>query len=362
MDKQYHMIDYIHQAGDALHSTLVENEFSIQSLVELANKQGIERLVLSGIGSSFTAARIAEPLLHMHSVLPVYIIPATDIVLYTGRLINEKALVVMVSRSGERNWVVEGLKTSIQQGAIGVAMTGVSGSLLAQTAQIELITREGDEITFPKTKSVITCAGLMMRLGLELSGPDDTTAGIHLAALRALPDMINRTVEVTEPQIRDRMKFIKDHKILAVSGTGSNYGAALESAVKVQEAAYIPTLTDNTGNLLHGALGPLNKDWLITPLVGEWDLELTRELLTLVGKFGAHRMPISAPGIDFGKYAEEVIYIPDAIDPLLAGLIYLLPMQLLTYYWTLAVGRNPDAPDAMGVILDAILPPGRSEP
>jgi glucosamine 6-phosphate synthetase-like amidotransferase/phosphosugar isomerase protein len=47
---------------------------------------------------------------------------------------------------------------------------------------------------------------------------------------------------------------------------------------------------------------------------------------------------------------------------LLAGLFYLPPLQLLTYYWTLAKGLNPDAPSAMRDVLDAILPPGREEP
>jgi glucosamine 6-phosphate synthetase-like amidotransferase/phosphosugar isomerase protein len=281
---------------------------------------------------------------------------------YTEQLIDEKTAVVMVSRSGERNWVVEGLKAAIRKGALGVAMTGVPGSLLAQSAQVELITGEGQEITFPKTKSVITCAGLMMRLALELAAPGDPAAAGRLAALRAAPQAIRRAVEATEPQVRERMPFIEKHTTLVVSGTAGNFGVALEAAIKVQEAAYVPTLSDDTGNMLHGPLGPFEASWLVVPLVGEWDLELSRELLALAGKFGAHRMPLAAPGLEFGGLAEEVIHLPEPADPLLAGLVYLPPMQLLTYYWTLALRRNPDAPDAMGLILEAILPPGRVEP
>jgi fructoselysine-6-P-deglycase FrlB-like protein len=50
------------------------------------------------------------------------------------------------------------------------------------------------------------------------------------------------------------------------------------------------------------------------------------------------------------------------VDLLTAGLIYLILIQLLTYYWSLSQGFNPDAPTAMRVMLDAILPPGREEP
>jgi glucosamine--fructose-6-phosphate aminotransferase (isomerizing) len=362
MPAHYHMLDYIHENGAALRRTLAENEATLQALVKQARLRGLQRLVVSGIGSSFTAARMAEPLFRAHSVLPVHIIPATEIDLYAGQLIDAQAAVIMVSRSGERNWVVEGLKTAIREGALGVAMTGVPGSLLAQSAQWELITGEGQELTFPKTKSVITCAGLMMRLALELAAPGDAAAARRLADLRAAPEAIDRAVQATEPQVRQLAPFIAEHSTLLVSGTASNYGVALESAVKVQEAAYIPTLSDDTGNLLHGPLGPLDARWLAVPLVGDWDLALNQELLALAGKFGAHRMPVAAPGLDLAGLAEQVIYLPEAVDPLLAGLVYLPPMQLLTYYWTLAVGRNPDAPDAMGLILEAILPPGRKEP
>jgi hypothetical protein len=37
-------------------------------------------------------------------------------------------------------------------------------------------------------------------------------------------------------------------------------------------------------------------------------------------------------------------------------------MHLLTYYLTLAKGRNPDAPASMNIMLEALLPPGREEP
>jgi glucosamine--fructose-6-phosphate aminotransferase (isomerizing) len=46
----------------------------------------------------------------------------------------------------------------------------------------------------------------------------------------------------------------------------------------------------------------------------------------------------------------------------LAGLVYLPCLQLLTYYLTLARGKDPDAPSYMKAQFEAMLPEGREEP
>jgi glucosamine 6-phosphate synthetase-like amidotransferase/phosphosugar isomerase protein len=356
------MIGYIHENADALQRTLVDNELRIQSLVARIRKEGIQRMIISGIGSSYTAAMMAAPIFRYHSTLPVHILPVTDLGLYGERLINAQTLVIVISRTGERSWVVRALQESIARGAYGVAMTGVASSLLAQSAQQTLITGEGTEISFPKTKSVTVCAGLLMRLALALAGSEDLEAPRRLEALRNLPSLICRTVEVAEPRIQELMPFIKTHDTLLACGTGSNYGVALETAVKVQEAAYVTTLCDDTGNMLHGPLSPLSSSWLLVPLVSQYDLELSKDLLRLASRFGAHSLSIVEPGLDLEDLSDQQIVLPEPVDPLLSGLVYLPPIQLLTYFWTLAGGRNPDLPEAAQAILEAILPDGRSEP
>jgi glucosamine 6-phosphate synthetase-like amidotransferase/phosphosugar isomerase protein len=49
-------------------------------------------------------------------------------------------------------------------------------------------------------------------------------------------------------------------------------------------------------------------------------------------------------------------------DVFLSGLVYLAPVQLLTYYWAVANGLDPDSPANMQAILQAMLPAGRQEP
>lgn len=362
MTGTYHMIEYIREGPEVLRRTLEENEASIQSLVEEARRRDIQRLVVSGVGSSYTAAVMAAPLLRYHCSLPTHILPSTGHAYYASRLIDEHSLVVVVSRSGERDWVVNALKDAVERGAYGVAMTGVADSLLAQQGEMTLLTQEGPEITFPKTKSVVTCAGLLMRLGLALARPDDVEASQRLKALKAAPGSMKRVLEKAEPEMRELMPSLIRHKNVVVGGAGSNYGVALETAVKLQETAYVPTQADDLGNVFHGPLAPLNADWLVIPLLTELDLRLGKQLLQLAGKFGAHRMSVVEPKLDVEGLTETLIRLPERADPLLAALLYLPPMQLMTYYWTIARGMNPDEPSVMRDMLDAMLPAGREEP
>jgi glucosamine--fructose-6-phosphate aminotransferase (isomerizing) len=147
-----------------------------------------------------------------------------------------------------------------------------------------------------------------------------------------------------------------------VGGTVSNYGAALEFAIKLQEAANVPVMANDTGNLLHGPWGPVNPEWLITLLVTNYDVGLSKKTLQLAGALNGHRLVIAEAGIEIDDLCEYKITLPETVDLLSAGLTYLIPLQLLTYYWSLSNGLNPDAPAGMRVMLDAMLPPGREEP
>jgi glucosamine 6-phosphate synthetase-like amidotransferase/phosphosugar isomerase protein len=238
----------------------------------------------------------------------------------------------------------------------------VADSLLAQHSQITLLTGEGPEITFPKTKSVISCAGLLMRLALALASPGDDAADDRLAALQMAPAAVRRVVEAAEPQIRELLPYIASHHTLLVCGTGSNYGVALEAAVKVQEAAYVTTHGDDTGDLLHGPLGPLSSDWLLAPLITAYDLALSKELIGLAHTLGGHTLSIAGPQLDLGNLSDRYIHLPVETDPLMAALVYLPSIQLIAYYWAVAKKLNPDEPGFMEAMLETILPPNREEP
>jgi glutamine---fructose-6-phosphate transaminase (isomerizing) len=357
----YHMLDYIHEEPDALARTYTEADAPLRALVEDIQTGRWERLVLLGVGSSYTAALMALPTLRVHSPIPIELIPSTELVYYRDHLVNPRTVVVSISRSGERGWVVEAQRTARSAGALTVAMTGVRDSLLATEAQLLLPTAEGREITFSKTKSVITCAGLLMRFALLLASDGDSAAARRLALLDAAPQRIETTLRMVEPSIRAIVPQLATIEHVYLCGSGSNHGVALEGAIKIQETSFVPAKAEDTGNCLHGVLGTTDAKWLVIALVTRADEDVSNAVLQLAGVAGARRLAV-ADGDLPDHLAEHVVNVPQPVDPLLAGLLYLPPLQLLTYYLTLARGRDPDAPSYMDAQLAAMLPTGRQEP
>jgi len=358
----YHMLGYIHESPQALQATLQENQIDIRKIAALCQEKNINKVILSGLGSSYTSALMALPIYQRFCRYPTVVINSEETGYYADKWIDEHSLVVVISRSGERGAVVDTLNLAKQRGGLGVAVTGMPQSLLAQNSTLSLITREGAEITFPKTKSVTTCTGILMRLCLELLDENDKAAWGYLDKLDCIPEMQKAAILALEPQIQNLMPFMKGNKFLNVTGTCSNHGAALEAAIKVQEASFIPTRGDSTSGLLQGPVGALTPEWLVMPLVLKEDLALSIDLLKLVRQFGAKSVAVYPQGLELKDQCDHSLVIPQPVDPYLAALVYLPAIQLLAYYWTVERGMDPDTPSSMDSILKSILPPGRQEP
>ena len=362
MSASYKMIGYIHEIPKVLSQTLTENEEQVSQIIATAKHRLINRIVLVGVGSSYTAALIALPLFRKHCGPATYLLTPSELQPYMPELVDKNTLVICISRSGERGGVVDALKDAAKLGAFSIAVTGSPDSLLAQNAPESLLTREGSEVTFAKTKSVATSAGLLMRLALAFALPEDASATERLQILRSSPALFEEAVNVTEPAVRNLIPQIQPLKAVMVGGTASNHGTALEFGIKLQEAANVPVVANDTDNLLHGPWGSVNPDWLTLLMVTLHDLQLSRKALELTSRLHGHRMIIRQLDLPTDGLAEYVITLPKSVDIFCAGLISLAPIQLLTYYWAIANGLNPDAPEGMQDMLAAMVPPGRNEP
>ena len=85
--------------GTSLERTLVDAEPTIGDVADEARGRGCRRLILTGVGSSYTAAVSAKPAFDNLVDIPAYVIPATELSYYPS-LLNPEALVVLLSRLG----------------------------------------------------------------------------------------------------------------------------------------------------------------------------------------------------------------------------------------------------------------------
>ena len=362
MPSAYHMLDYIHEGPRALALTLHANEDRIVEIAKLVRQGSIDRIILTGIGSSYTSCVMSAPLFVCYSPVPVQVVESSEFENLPRHLVNKRTMFVAVSRSGERGAVTNAARVAAQNDACAAVVTGVADSSLAKQARYVVTTREGPEITFPKTKSVVACTGALMRLALALAEATDITACKRLLELQNLPAILEGTFDHLESDLSKLISAIESRELVAIVGAGSNYGVALEAALKLQEASHLPTYGGRTSALLNGPIGALNAKWLVVALITNQDKDLSEKVLHIARRLQACTLCVIEPGLSISEKPDHCLTLSTKVDSFLAALLYLLPMQLLAYFQTVARGMNPDAPAAMNSVLEAILPPGREEP
>jgi glutamine---fructose-6-phosphate transaminase (isomerizing) len=362
MRQTFRMLDFIREQPDAVANTLRSVQAQIPQLRATIESRGFDQVIVAGLGSSYTASQMASPLLRYCLAAPVFVTVATEMGLDAGLKLGPRSLVVLVSRSGERAGMVDAMTTAKAAGATCVAVTAAESSLLAEAADVVVVTSEGPESAYAKTKSVMATAAALMQLGVGLDLAGSQASGRLATALANVPQLLATSIEDAERQIGPVSEWLAGHRMALVTGSVGNQGVAMEAALKFQEAAGVVTEWDETGSALHGAVTILDPAWLYVGLVTRADQELHQRVLRLAGQFGAGRLCVTEPGVILEEDIEAITRVPDAGDSLIAPLLFLPPVQLLTYQFALARGRNPDEPPFADVMLEAMLPPGRSEP
>jgi glutamine---fructose-6-phosphate transaminase (isomerizing) len=357
----FRMLEFIREQPEAVSNTLAAVQARLPEVRDALEGDRFDQVIVAGLGSSYTASQMASPLLRRCSPIPVFVTVASEVGLDAGLKLGPRSLVVLVSRSGERGRIVDALATAKAAGATCFAVTAVESSLLAQSTDLVLVTGEGPESTYAKTKSVMASAAALMQLGVALHPGGDESARLE-QALANVPQLLATGIGQAQRDIERIREWLAGYRLALVTGTAGNQGVAMEASLKLQEAAGVVTEWDETGSALHGAVTILDDSWLYVGLATRADEELHRSVLELAGQFGAGRLCVVEPGVTLDTNNDELMGVPEADDPLIAPLLFLPPVQLLTYELALARGRNPDEPPFADVMLQAMLPPGRSEP
>jgi len=138
-------------------------------------------------------------------------------------------------------------------------------------------------------------------------------------------------------------QFVDKHHALFL-GRGPHYPVAMEGALKLKEISYIHAEGYPSGELKHGPLALVDASMPVVAVAP------TDELLD---KLKSNLQEVKARGgqlIVFGesvRFTDEegttVIPMPHC-DPVIAPIIYTIPMQLLAYHVAVAKGTDVDQP------------------
>jgi glucosamine--fructose-6-phosphate aminotransferase (isomerizing) len=162
--------------------------------------------------------------------------------------------------------------------------------------------------------------------------------------LLTLPDAIQEVLALDDAIAELAKQFIEKNHALFL-GRGSLYPVALEGALKLKEISYIHAEGYAAGELKHGPLALVDDDMPVIAVAPNDDLlEKLRSNLQEVKARGGELFVfadndsafISEPGV-------TVLHVPN-IDPILAPIAYVVPLQLLAYHVAVLKGTDVDQP------------------
>ncbi|GCL74133.1 MULTISPECIES: glutamine--fructose-6-phosphate transaminase (isomerizing) [Paenibacillus] len=309
--------------------------------------KAIRHVHIVACGTAYHAGLVGKSVIEKLARIPVETDVASEY-RYRAPIITPETLVIVVSQSGETADTLAALREAKRCGARVLAITNVVGSSVAREADDVITTWAGPEIAVASTKAYTSQLIAFYLLGLYLAqtlgSQDDAYIAEVIAELKELPEKVERILAQSEA-IKNVAEQIATHDNLFFIGRGLDYAVALEGSLKLKEISYIHSEAYAAGELKHGTLALIEEGIPVIALATQEDLfEKTVSNIKEVTARGAHVFGIHSEGHnELAKAVDEVFAIPATL-PLLTPALSVVPLQLLSYYASLARGNDVDKP------------------
>ena len=310
--------------------------------------RGIDSVLILACGTSFYSGLVARQWIEALAGIPCHVEIASEY-RYRESVPNPKALVVVVSQSGETADTLAALKHAQGLGhAATLAVCNVASSAMMRMTRLQYLTHAGVEIGVASTKAFTTQLTALFILGLTLAKLrgrlDAAEEGRHLKALRHLPTALGAVLALEPQVIAWAERFAKKEHALFL-GRGLHFPIALEGALKLKEISYIHAEAYPAGELKHGPLALVTSEMpVVTIAPNDALLEKLKSNMQEVRARGGELYVfadggshiVAAPGVN-------VIRLPEHYG-LLSPILHVVPLQLLAYHTALARGTDVDKP------------------
>ena len=318
------------------------------NLLKTINFTEVSRIILVACGTAYYACYVAKYWIEKLAKIPVEIDIASEF-RYREPPIEHATIAIFVSQSGETADTLAALRYCSGKAEKIVSIVNVSTSSIARESDEVLEIHAGPEIGVASTKA-FTCQLAVLLLATLKAAKDRseisaTDISKTLNNLKNLPAALN--------QYLGNVNALKDisYKLSTTSdvlflGRGLMYPLALEGALKLKEISYIHAEGYASGELKHGPIALID-DSVPVIILAPYDNLFEKSISNMQEVIARKANVIVISDNDglraAGLKAETSIEIPK-VDPLLAPLIYALPIQLLAYFTAVFKGTDVDQP------------------
>jgi glucosamine--fructose-6-phosphate aminotransferase (isomerizing) len=308
----------------------------------------VDRLTIVACGTSYYAGLVAKYWIEQFARVPVDIDVASEF-RYREPILKPGGLALFVSQSGETADTLAALRHARAQEQRIAVVVNVPTSSMAREADLLLPTHAGPEIGVASTKA-FTCqlavlAALAANFASARGGIDAQEEHEIVAQLQQAPAALNAALG-HDDDIAAMAHLIAPARDVLYLGRGPYYPMALEGALKLKEISYIHAEGYAAGEMKHGPIALIDDTVPVIVLAPSGPLfEKTVSNMQEVRARGGQIVLISdSKGIDeAGEGCMATIEMPE-VHPLIAPIVYAVPVQLLAYHTAVLKGTDVDQP------------------
>ncbi|MFG0212000.1 glutamine--fructose-6-phosphate transaminase (isomerizing) [Brevibacillus porteri] len=350
----HYMQKEIYEQPRALRNTMTGRIDATQQKVIFPNLQlseasanGVEKIYIVACGTAYHAGLIGKHVIERLAQIPVEVDVASEF-RYRRPLFQPNTLTIAVSQSGETADTLAAMREAKRNGSAVLAITNVVGSSIARDADDVITTNAGPEIAVASTKAYTSQLIAFYLLGIYLAQAKGTldadTRASLLHELTALPDQVEHILAHAD-EIRHFAESIKDEQHLFFIGRGLDHAVSMEGSLKLKEISYIHSEAYAAGELKHGTLALIEEGTRVIALATQDELhEKMISNITEVKARGAKVLGITLDGhVELHRSVDDVCLIPQT-DALLTPVLGVIPLQLISYYTSVALGNDVDRP------------------
>ncbi|MCE7795842.1 glutamine--fructose-6-phosphate transaminase (isomerizing) [Sphingobium sufflavum] len=308
----------------------------------------IRRVTIVACGTSFYAGMVAKYWFEQFARVAVDLDVASEF-RYRTPVMEEGGLALFISQSGETADTLAALRHAKNEGQKIAVVVNVPTSTMAREADLLLPTHAGPEIGVASTKA-FTCqlavlaalAANLARAKGRLSAAEEKDIVRHLAEA---PAALNAALAYDE-MIEGMAHHVAAARDVLYLGRGTDYPLALEGALKLKEISYIHAEGYAAGEMKHGPIALIDDAVPVIVIAPSGPLfDKTVSNMQEVQARGGKVVLISDyDGVQAaGDGCLATITMPK-VHPLIAPLVYAVPVQLLAYHVAVAKGTDVDQP------------------
>ena len=309
---------------------------------------GVKRVTIVACGTSFYAGMVAKYWFEQFARVPVDLDVASEF-RYREPVMEPGGLALFISQSGETADTLAALRHARAEGQTIAVVVNVPTSSMAREADLLLPTHAGPEIGVASTKAFTCQLAVLAALAANLArakGRLDAEEELDLVNhLAEAPAALNQALAHDEA-IEAMAHTVAGARDVLYLGRGTDYPLALEGALKLKEISYIHAEGYAAGEMKHGPIALIDENVPVIVIAPSGPLfDKTVSNMQEVQARGGKVVLISDDdGIQAaGEGCLATITMPK-VHPLIAPLVYAVPVQLLAYHVAVTKGTDVDQP------------------